>query len=92
MNVNQYSYVVGILKILVNIANSTVNGYKKRNNYSKTQFVVYQQLEDTISKTGVPREIISDYGSNVMKLVPGKIFCRRFKGNLHLKEADGIFE
>ncbi len=27
--------------------------------------VVYQQLEDTVSKTGVPREIISDHGSDV---------------------------
>lgn len=27
--------------------------------------VVYQQLEDTVFKTGVPREIISDHGSDV---------------------------
>lgn len=27
--------------------------------------VVYKQLEDTISKTGVPREIISDHGTDV---------------------------
>jgi len=35
--------------------------------------VVYQQLEDTISKTGVPREIISDHGPDVKSGI-GK-FC-----------------
>lgn len=29
--------------------------------------VVYEQLEDTVCKTGVPREIISDHGSDIKK-------------------------
>lgn len=36
--------------------------------------VVYQQLEDTINKTGVPREIIADHGSDIKSGI--EMFCR----------------
>ncbi|MBI3739833.1 MAG: hypothetical protein HY258_12365 [Chloroflexi bacterium] len=36
--------------------------------------VVYQQLEDTLAKTGVPREIISDHGADVWSGV--EQFCQ----------------
>jgi len=37
--------------------------------------VVYQQLEDTISKTGVPRQIVSDHGSDVKSGI--EKFCNK---------------
>ncbi len=38
--------------------------------------VVYQQLKDTISKTGVPKQIISDYGTDVKSGI--ERFCREY--------------
>ena len=37
--------------------------------------IVYQQLEETIEYTGVPKEIISDYGTDLKKGI--EIFCRQ---------------
>jgi hypothetical protein len=39
--------------------------------------IVYQQLEETIKKTGVPREIIGDQGSDLAKGI--KMFCENHK-------------
>ena len=38
--------------------------------------VVYQQLKDTISKTGVPRQIISDHGTDVKSGI--ERFCQEY--------------
>lgn len=38
--------------------------------------VVYQQLEETISKTGVPKQIISDHGTDVKSGI--ERFCQKF--------------
>jgi hypothetical protein len=38
--------------------------------------VVYQQLEETISKTGVPRQIISDHGTDVKSGI--EKFCQKY--------------
>lgn len=40
--------------------------------------VVYQQLRETISKTGVPKQIISDHGSDVKSGI--ERFCQTFPG------------
>lgn len=37
--------------------------------------IVYQQLEETVKKTGVPREIISDCGSDIKSGIA--LFCRK---------------
>jgi hypothetical protein len=37
--------------------------------------IVYQQLEETVKKTGVPREIISDCGSDIKAGID--LFCRK---------------
>jgi hypothetical protein len=37
--------------------------------------IVYRQLEDTVSKTGVPRQIISDHGTDVKSGI--ERFCRK---------------
>lgn len=38
--------------------------------------VVYQQLEETVAKTGVPKQIISDHGTDVKSGI--ERFCQRF--------------
>ena len=38
--------------------------------------VVYQQLKDTISKTGVPKQIVSDHGTDVKSGI--ERFCREY--------------
>lgn len=44
--------------------------------------VVYQQLEETIEKTGVPREIIGDYGSDLKSGI--EKFCREHPKTCYL--------
>lgn len=41
--------------------------------------VVYQQLEETISKTGVPKQIISDHGTDVKSGI--EQFCQKIPQN-----------
>ncbi len=42
--------------------------------------VVYQQLEETVSKTGVPKQIISDHGSDVKSGI--ERFCQKFPNTI----------
>jgi hypothetical protein len=44
--------------------------------------IVYQQLEAAAKKTGVPREIVSDHGSDLKKGI--EEFCRRHKETSHI--------
>ena len=44
--------------------------------------VVFQQLEEATSKTGIPREIISDYGSDLKSGV--EKFCEKHQGTCYV--------
>ncbi len=44
--------------------------------------IVYQQLEETISKTGIPKQIISDHGSDVKSGV--ERFCQKYSNTIYI--------
>ncbi len=44
--------------------------------------IVYKQLEDTIAKTGIPKQIISDHGTDVKSGI--ERFCEKYSSTIYV--------